>query len=569
MGFYKDLKISKRLLCAFLVVTLVTIAVGAVGIVVMSSLSKADKEMYDYNTQAMGDVASLYDLIARQRISASNMVIFADADPAFAEAEAVEMEKYAQQFGEVFAGFRSKLTTEEEVVLYGKIEKLYNVNIAQGRQNISKAFASGNTWAMTATIRNLDSKGSDIAVLLDELNDLNNRLAAEKVEANQSLSRAGTNLLIAVMAACVAISVIMAYTITASVAKPLASLSEAFRFYASTGCIELSENLSKDIAAIARRKDEPGTVARDYVAMMDRFSYLSGELDKVAEGDLTAEIDVASENDAMGKSLEIMIDRLNSMFVEINRSSAQVTSATKQTADGALSLAKGASMQASSVEELYGAIAGISEKTDINAEKAGQATGLAGEIKKRAEKGSRLMDEMLSAVNEINVASGSIRNVIKLINDITFQTNILALNAAVEAARAGVHGKGFAVVADEVGTLAARTAEAAKKSGSLIENSIEKANLGVQIAGDTSENFAEIVSVINESNRLIGEIARLSEEQISGIKQINLGIEQVSSVVQQNSTTAEESAAASEEVNNQSEMLEQMIRQFRLKQTED
>jgi methyl-accepting chemotaxis protein len=175
------------------------------------------------------------------------------------------------------------------------------------------------------------------------------------------------------------------------------------------------------------------------------------------------------------------------------------------------------------------------------------------------------MDEMMTAVKDINVASQSINKVIKVIDDIAFQTNILALNAAVEAARAGQHGKGFAVVAEEVRSLAAKSAEAAKDTGGLIANSMEKAELGARIADDTAASLVEIVSGINESSQIVTEIAKSSEEQSLGIAQINRGIDQVAQVVQQNSATAEESAAASEEMSGQANMLEELVSQFKLK----
>ena len=182
-----------------------------------------------------------------------------------------------------------------------------------------------------------------------------------------------------------------------------------------------------------------------------------------------------------------------------------------------------------------------------------------------AEKGSHQMDEMTGAVKEINLASQSISKVIKVIDDIAFQTNILALNAAVEAARAGQHGKGFAVVAEEVRSLAAKSAEAAKDTGELIANSMDKAELGARIALETAESLANIVSGINESTRFVNEIAHSSEKQSVGISQINEGIEQVAKVVQQNSATAEESAAAAMEMSEQSDILQQLIAQFKLK----
>jgi len=251
------------------------------------------------------------------------------------------------------------------------------------------------------------------------------------------------------------------------------------------------------------------------------------------------------------------------MFTEINASTSQVSSGAKQIADGSQSLAQGSTEQAASVEQLSASISDIAQKTKENADMAFEADNLAGTIKSNAEKGSLQMDEMMAAVKDINQASQSISKVIKVIDDIAFQTNILSLNAAVEAARAGQHGKGFAVVAEEVRNLSAKSAQAAKETEELIANSMEKAELGSAIANETAGSLAEIVLGINESSQIIEGIARSSEEQAVAIKQINQGIDQVAQVVQQNSATAQESAAASVEMSVQASVLENMIAQFK------
>jgi methyl-accepting chemotaxis protein len=207
----------------------------------------------------------------------------------------------------------------------------------------------------------------------------------------------------------------------------------------------------------------------------------------------------------------------------------------------------------------------ISAQTRQNAQNAGQANGLALSAKSDAEAGNGQMKDMLKAMDEINEESANIYKIIKVIDDIAFQTNILALNAAVEAARAGQHGKGFAVVAEEVRNLAARSANAAKETTALIEGTIKKVEGGTKIANETAGALDKIVNGVTKAAELVGEIAAASTEQAAGITQVNQGIEQVSQVVQTNSATSEESAAASEELSSQAEVLKEMVGKFKLK----
>jgi methyl-accepting chemotaxis protein len=318
-------------------------------------------------------------------------------------------------------------------------------------------------------------------------------------------------------------------------------------------------------------KGEFGVLAKAVNSTEKGLKSIVGEIDSVigeiSNGNLAIEnvTEFHGNFKSISLSLNRIVESLNNVLGEINSAAEQVFTGAGQVADGSQALSKGATEQASSIEELTASITEVAAQTRENSVNANQAKDLALKVKENAEDGNRHMSEMLKSMGEINESSANISKIIKVIDEIAFQTNILALNAAVEAARAGQHGKGFAVVAEEVRNLAARSANAAKETTTLIEGSIKKAETGTEIANNTAKALYEIVDGVTKAASLVSEIAAASEEQASGITQINVGIEQVSRVVQTNSATAEESAAASEELSSQSELLKDMVANFRLK----
>jgi len=393
----------------------------------------------------------------------------------------------------------------------------------------------------------------------------NDTWALESVNNNTSLFKTMLITSVIVLALTVAIALSLAFYISSLISKPLIPLAEFMNRAGSTGDITLSPADVEVISKYSQAEDEIGQAIKGAASFVTHVGNISGELESVASGDLTIEVKLLSDNDVMGHSVKQMVDSLNDMFMEINLSTNQVSTGASQISTGAQALAQGTTEQAATVEELSSSITEIAEKTRTNAATADEASKLSASIKEDAEKGIRQMDGMISAVQDINEASHSIGNIIKTIDDIAFQTNILALNAAVEAARAGQHGKGFAVVAEEVRNLASKSAQAAKDTSDIIQDTIEKSDLGSRIAGETAISLQEIGTGISESNRLVAEIAMASEEQSQSISQINTGINQVSQVIQQNSATAQQSAAASEQMSGQSDVLKQLITQFKLK----
>ncbi|MEZ4599809.1 MAG: methyl-accepting chemotaxis protein [Syntrophotaleaceae bacterium] len=312
------------------------------------------------------------------------------------------------------------------------------------------------------------------------------------------------------------------------------------------------------------RGDEIGQLANALDAMAEGLQQKAYVAETIAGGDLTAEVDVASEKDQLGRALRTMITSLRELIGQIQRSGENIASGSVQVADSSQSLSQGATESAASLEEISASMTELASQTRFNSENAAQANQLVSNAKRAAEQGNRQMQQMVAAMGEINEAGQNISKIIRVIDEIAFQTNLLALNAAVEAARAGQHGKGFAVVAEEVRNLAARSAKAAKETEELIEGSVKKAQGGAEIADSTAASLQQIVQEIAKVTDLVGEIAAASSEQSEGIGQINVGLDQIDQVTQRNTSNAEEGAAAAEELATQAAEMRKMLARFKL-----
>lgn len=253
---------------------------------------------------------------------------------------------------------------------------------------------------------------------------------------------------------------------------------------------------------------------------------------------------------ALGLSRSIFLTLLRIMLA-LKEGTEQVNEAAGQVAANSHELAEGASQQAVSLEETSSALLEIADMTHKNSDDANKASTLSMQARTAAENVDRTMTRLNQAMKAINDSSGQIKKIIKVIEGIAFQTNLLALNAAVEAARAGEHGRGFSVVASEVRNLAQRSAQAASETTALIEQSVQRADEGADVASEVVSSLGVIVADVGEVTTLINRIAQASADQTSGVDQATTSVNQMDNLTQQNAANAEESAAAIEQLSDQ------------------
>ncbi len=316
---------------------------------------------------------------------------------------------------------------------------------------------------------------------------------------------------------------------------------------------ELADNFEKTVLRL-----------REYIKYIHE---ISEKLQEISRGnlDITLSHEYVGDFSKIKDSLESITLFLNQTIGQIHVSSGQVAEGAGYVSEGAQTLSMGSVQQNDSVERLAAHINEVSDGIQKTAQGAKKASQISQDVGSRILESNDKMQHMNEAIRKISGKSTEIRNIIKTIEDIAFQTNILALNAAVEAARAGEAGKGFAVVADEVRNLAGKSSEAAQNTTVLIEQTVEAVEEGTNAAEDTVASMMAVVAQAEEVNKLIEGIADYSAKQAAATEEVIRGIDQISGVVQSNLSTAEKSAAASEELSGQANMLRELVAKFRLK----
>jgi methyl-accepting chemotaxis protein len=568
----KNLKVSMKLLVGFGVVVAVIFTISLAAFFNIHGVDTAYSKSIDNDAIPLNPAINAYGAIHAMRAALRGGMNYAGDKPNILRMKA-ELDQYSTEFEDSAASFGKYCISPDVKKLYDDAIKQYYAEFKPAAYKVMESALAGTSKDdLIAMMREtVNPSAAAISENFIKATDVKADALVKGSEACTDLSTWVANLMIILLFAGAAIAVFFGVYINAMISKPLGTTVTMINEM-SKGHLGMRLHLD--------RRDEIGVMARTMDAFADDLqNVVASNMKKLSEGDLEIEVILKDNKDELSSAIKKTVESLqsliggdggrvleavankdltqrltsdykgdyNKMKNNINTVVDNLDAANSQILASAQTLAEGSNEQASSLEEVSASLEEIASMTKQNADNSNQAKILAGEAKVTANEGDASMKKMAEAIDEIKTSADNTAKIIKTIDDIAFQTNLLALNAAVEAARAGEAGKGFAVVAEEVRNLAMRSAEAAKNTADMIEESVKKANGGVKITEEVAKSLNQIVDHIDKVGDLINEVASASAEQSQGVDQVNTAIAQMSQTTQDFSKQAEELAEMARE----------------------
>ncbi len=510
MSFLDNIKMGPKLIGAFLLVATMAGVVGFIGVRNIRAIDEADTKLYEKVTIPLGEMGDIMQLFQRKRVNLRDALLTGDADKYGKRIQ--ELDANTSKVEEAFT--KSILTDKgkEAFKTYKDADGKYD----QVTDQIMKLVAAGKVKDAETLMRGEGFKANeDVQKALDVLQNSKLVIAKETSDANTELANKSVVIMFSIIAIAIAVGVGVGILLTRSITGPLARFSEV--------------------------------------------------LEAVAGGDLSVRSDIKNKDEIgeMGNTLNTTIAGLQEAMLQVQEAALAISTASGEISMGNTDLSRRTEEQAASLEETASSMEQITSNVNQTADNARSANTESAKARQVAQDGGAAVTQVIAAMEAINQSSAKINEIIGVVDEIAFQTNLLALNAAVEAARAGEQGRGFAVVAAEVRNLAKRSADAAKEIKGLIRESVAKSTDGNKVAAHAGETIQEVVTNVQRVTSLVGEIAGATQEQSTGLNEINKAVVQMDEVTQQNAALVEESAAAAESLDAQAHALTEIVAKFK------
>lgn len=562
---FEKMRIKKRLTTGFVMVSLITAVSALVAIIAMVIIANRYSYALTNYGFAQGDIGKAMVVFADARSSTRAVISYTDSD-IINEAMTTHDEKMAN-FNEYMTAIESTLTAEDEEAAY---EAAMNV-AKQYIQIDNQVLALGNTTdsaqsaqAQTMAAEQLDPLYNEVYSNLSNLMTLNVDTGNELSDFCNNLEIILIIVVVLVIAVAIVISVVMGNSVAKGIANPMGELVARLKSFANG-------DLESDFPTVTS-EDEVADMVGEATDMASKLNGIiqdiSELLDEMAHGNYA--VKSSNANKYVGDFEKILLamramnQQMNETLRHIDVAANQVSAGSTNLSETSQTLAEGATEQAGSVEELQATITDVTEGVHTTAEHVDNSYTQAQQYAKEADRSSKEMKNMVTAMESINETSKKIENIIADIEDIASQTNLLSLNAAIEAARAGEAGKGFAVVADQIRQLAEQSAKSAVDTRQLIEGSIQEISEATKLSENVAATIREVVTGMEQIAESSHKLKEISDEQAASMEQVEIGVNQISVVVQSNAVTAEESAATSEELSAQAASLSDLVGRFTL-----